>query len=115
MRSSALKEREVIVGLTSTASRLLGLSLRDDRFDLIDTAMIGLEKAIEGLDKFGEIAGCDSGIEYTTIALRQIVIWMQKRDADSAQEAFRERFETSDAEFCASMERAAKDVGFDAR
>lgn len=104
-----LEERGVIIGITSTAVRLIGLAIRDHQENLIDEAAAGLEKAIDGLEAFGGIAGCDS-TPYTTIALRQIVIWMRARDEPAARKAFDERYQTSDEQFCASMERAWEEV-----
>ena len=86
-------ERAVITGLTSTAARLIGLCVRDKREDLIDEATEGLVLAIDGLERFGGIAGCDSGTEYTTIALKQIVGWCKARDYDAASKALEERYD----------------------
>jgi len=110
MNKTMLREREMIIGVTSTACRLIGLCVRDKREDLIDEATVGLKAAIKGLEAFGGIAGCDSGTEYTTIALRQIVTWMEKRDLDTARNAFDDRYEVSDEKFCASMKRAMAEV-----
>jgi hypothetical protein len=106
-----LRERDIIIGLTSTACRLIGLCLRDHNEAHIDEAIPHVSAAIRGLEKFGALAGSDSGSEYTTIALRQIVLWMQRRDIESARRAFEERYQTSDEEFVASMDRAWEDIG----
>jgi hypothetical protein len=106
-----LNERPVIVGLTSTAARLIGLCKRDKREDLIDKAADKLDLAIDGLQDFGAIAGCDSGTEHTTIALRQIVGWMRARDYEGAMAALHERYSSEDG-FCESMATAIKEQGY---
>ena len=80
-------ERGVIVGLTSTCARLIGLALRDGRLDVLDETIEGLEAAVDGLERFGDIAGCDSGTEYTRAAIRQMCSWMRARDYGAASMA----------------------------
>jgi len=104
------RERSVITGVTSAACRLIGLCLRDRREDQIDEAVEGLELAIDGLERFGTIAGSDIGAEYTIIALKQIVVWMKARDLSTAEREFEIRYKGSLNEFVASMERAREQV-----
>lgn len=103
MNRQMIEERDVIVSLNSTACRLLGVY--NGQENLVDEVIDGLEAAIKGLENFGAIAGCDS-TPYTTIALRQIVIWLLRRDYDAAKKAFDDRYNTSDEKFCASMKHA---------
>lgn len=108
-------ERSVITGLTSTAARLIGLCVRDKREDLIDQAAGKLELAIDGLQDFGAVAGCDTGAEYTLVALRQIVGWLRARDYAAAMEALHERYdrERQPGGFYASVAAACKEQGLD--
>lgn len=88
-------ERHVIVGLTSTAARLIGLCVRDKTESDLDKAADKLDLAIDALESFGGVAGCDSGTEYTTIAIKQIVGWLRARDYDAASKALHERYDLS--------------------
>jgi hypothetical protein len=111
-RKKLLEHRNLIVGLNSTAVRLIGLCLRDKHENLIDEAACGVKAAIKGLENFAGIAGCDSGTEYITIALRQMVGWMERRDVAAARKAFNERYETSNDAFISSMNVAFVESGF---
>jgi hypothetical protein len=100
-------DHHIILGLTYAAVRLIG---SDKREDLIDEAAEGLEGVIDGLERFGSIADCNTGAEYTIVALRQIIGWMRKRDYDAASNALRER-EIKDGRYHQSMFRAAREQG----
>lgn len=103
------RERPVIVGLTSTAARLIGLALRDRRGGLIDEAAEALDGVVDGLERFGAIAGCDTGADYTVVALRQIVGWLRARDLGAARREFDARARSEDR-FYESMDRAFEET-----